>query len=71
MEKVRKIPKNIQTFEDLFSFLKIGKYSLQTLQKKVNVKLELHNSGTLYDLFLNELIDYQIYQDLCLYFDTK
>lgn len=31
MEKVRKIPKNIQTFEDLFSFLKIGKYSLQTL----------------------------------------
>ncbi len=63
-------PKNINSFEKLFKYLKLGKYDLEKYSKLLNPNTEF-NSKNLNELFIGGLINYQQMQDLLTFLETK
>lgn len=61
----------INNFNDLFDFLKLGKFDLERYSKKVDMNINLKHCKNLNDLFLNNYIDYQTLLDLKLFYETK
>ncbi len=70
MIKERKIPNDIKTFKDLILFLKLDE-NYEDLINQLDLTKSINNSKNIYDLMLNKLIDYEMYKNLCFYYDMN
>lgn len=64
-------PIKINNFTELFDFLELGVYDLERYSKKVDINITFKHCKNINDLFLKNYIDYQMLQDLKLFYETK
>ena len=67
----KKFPNKINNFTELFDFLEMGEYDLERYSKKVDINITFKHCKNMNDLFVNGYIDYQMLQDLKLFYETK